>query len=285
MTDQETGAAPAATETQETVAPEAKATEQAEAPKPETEGGANGDEAAASQEDTQDDSQADGQPKKKGGFQKKIDKLTRENYEKELRLQQTQRELETLRKQSQPAETVPTEEPKLENYKTVEDWQKDHAKWAREEGKREAQKEFESKQKNEKYLSAVADLNAREDRAREKYPDYDQVTNQIGQIIMGNDTLKQYMLDSNLSHEVGYHLAKNPEKLLEITRMSPLNAMRELARLEDKVTAPPPPKPVTKAPEPIKPVGTSERAAFSYENASMDEFAKRRREERRKYKG
>lgn len=264
MTEQEQEAAAAAPETTAAVEPqsaETTTTAPAEPNKPADT--AETGEQADPEADSGDDS-ADGErPKKSGGFQKRIDKLTRENYEKDLRLQQNQRELEELRKKTQAADAVPTEEPKLENYDSVEKWQADHGKWARAEGKREAQKEIEANQAQQKRLEAIADLNAREDKARQKYPDYDQVTDSIAPIVMNNPILKDYVLESPKSQEVAYHLAKNPEKLAELTRMSPLSMMREIGRLEDRLSAPPPPKPVTKAPEPIKPVGARDTVSTS----------------------
>lgn len=243
------------------------------------------EEAATSEEDTSGDDTAEEKPKKKGGFQKRIDKLVTEKYEAEIRTEQLQRELTELRsKQGEGISAPAGPEPKLEDFTTVDDFKKSHAEWAKREGYQQAKREIEQQNGQAKALTVAAELRAREDQARGKFADYDMAIAPYIPAILNNLALSQYVQHSEMGPQMAYHLAKNPGLLNELTQLHPVNAVRELTKLEAKLTAPPPPKSVTKAPDPIKPVGQSEKAPFSYEKAAMDDFVRRRNEEERKHR-
>jgi hypothetical protein len=62
---------------------------------------------------------------------------------------------------------------------------------------------------------------------------------------------------SDAGHKILHHLGQleNLAEAERILNLPPVQMGRELAKLEIKLNAPPPPKPVSKAPEPIKPIG------------------------------
>lgn len=269
-------AAPAAPET----APVAPTEATVQAP---TEAVNTGDSPADANEDTAtsqdddhsgDDSAAENKPKFRGGFQKRIDELTRkaneearQRIEATLKAQQYERENEDLRRKTKPASSEPGPEPDISKYTDYEVYKKDRDAWIRStvlhETKQQAEAEAkasEVQRQQEAQLRVQAQLQARETVARQKYPDYDQVINQgVGQIIRSNLGLSEYAQYESVAPDVFYQLAKNnPAKLLELAQMHPVAAVKELTRLEDKLHTPPPPKPATKAPDPIKPVGARE---------------------------
>ncbi len=301
MTDEVQGGAAAAPETaavEPTPSTEQAATEAVNNGEKQAE---NTEAAANSEAETGDDSAAGGKPKHKGGFQKRIDELTndkkalaRERLEADLRAQQYQRELETMRKQTpaDPLDSDPGSEPKLENFKDIEDFLKAHRDYAQKVGFQQAKQAAEkaaneAKQRKEFEEQAVVrrNIELREYAAQQKYGDYLQSVSPYAQAVTSHPSLRQYLVESDHAPDVFYALSKDPSQLAAILQMSPFAAGRELLKLEAKLTAPPPPKPVTAAPAPIKPVGSSEKAPFSYETASMDEYARKRKEERRKAKG
>ena len=81
----------------------------------------------------------------------------------------------------------------------------------------------------------------------------------------------EYFIQSEEGPDVLYHLAKNPAQLAQIMQMTQLNALRELTRIEERLSKAPPLKSQTKAPEPIKPVGSSEKSSFNADDASYAE--------------
>lgn len=243
---------------------------------------------AASEDDPGTEPAEEGQPKKsKGGFQNRIDKLTRERYEAEIRAEQAERKLTELNRQLRPdLNAEPGPEPKLEEFADFGEFVKARDEWVARSVYQKANAEQVAQRKHQEQVAAQAALNARIAETRAKTPDFDQVVGPIAQFVDSNPTLNAYALESELSHEVFYHLAKsNPGRLLELARMSPTRAQVELGRLEANLKAPAPPKPVTNAPPPMRPVGSSEKAPVSLETADMDAYIRMRREQDRKRKG
>lgn len=231
---------------------EPKSAEQAD-PKP-------GDAAAPESGDDAADETA--KKKSKGGFQKRIDELTRDKFEREAQLEQLRRENEELRKKSSPSD--PGQEPKIETFTNVEDFLKAHKEWAEnlgvQKGYQKAREETEQQRQEREAAQLRATISAREAATRQKYADYDVAIAPFGRALMSHPAISSYVAESETGPEVAYHLAKNPVVLDEIMRMSPYQAGRELLKLEAKLTAPPPSKPVTKAAPPITPVGARANA-------------------------
>jgi hypothetical protein len=259
MTDQTTEAVaadPAAPQTQEPAAPATEATE----PTAEASTEAAGEESAPSQE-SGESSTDEGKPKKQGGFQKRIDQLTRDNYLLKAQLQQVQAK-PAPQQAGQQAAQASGEEPKLENFGTIDEFLSAHREWAKNEGFKqateEAKKQFEQQQATERLKAVKAQIDAREAQARTKYKDYDDIVSPFAPILMGNPVLAEYIASEDMGAEVAYHLARNPAVLEELSGLSEFAAGRKLLELEARLKAPPPPKPVTNAPDPIKPVGARE---------------------------
>lgn len=80
------------------------------------------------------------------------------------------------------------------------------------------------------------------------------------------------------AHDVFYTLAKDPEQTEKLLSMPPLRMAKEIARLSEKLAKPatPEPKPISKAPAPVKPVGGAPAAATRLDdpNIPMEDFAK-----------
>jgi hypothetical protein len=94
----------------------------------------------------------------------------------------------------------------------------------------------------------------REEKAREKYPDFQDV------VFADNLQITQAMYDTIVAAENGpdvvYHLGKNPDEAARIAKLPPLAQARELGRIEASLAAKEPEgKKVSSAPAPITPVG------------------------------
>jgi hypothetical protein len=97
---------------------------------------------------------------------------------------------------------------------------------------------------------------------------------------------------TDIPHEILYHLCKNREDLRDIVALPPEKAVREIYRLEDKLTltaAPAPDKkPAEPKPKPPAPVGGRASAtAFDVSDTSLspDEWARQRNEQLAKRRG
>ena len=79
------------------------------------------------------------------------------------------------------------------------------------------------------------------------------------------------MLESDLSHDIAYHLAKNQDEAKRIAALPAYAQAKEIGKLEDKLSAKPTKKP-SNAPEPIKPVGGGNTPHFDPKTASIEDL-------------
>lgn len=115
----------------------------------------------------------------------------------------------------------------------------------------------------------AAALDEQKAEARAVYADFDQVF--AAAIIPPH--VAQIVLESDQAADVAYHLGKNPAVARQIAAMNPVQAAREIGRIEAQVSLPKP-KTQSAAPSPITPVrpgGTSRKDPGSMTPA---EFAK-----------
>ncbi len=164
----------------------------------------------------------------------------------------------------------------------MEDYKKAYGDWNKRHGYREARQEIENRRQQDTAVSIQATLRAREENAALKHPDYYNVVNPLAPVMMQNPVMRQFVSESDLGAEVAYELAKNPVVLSQIMNIKPFSAGAELLKMEERLKAPHPPKPLTKAPPPVKPVGSSEKAPVSLETVDIKEFMRLRNEEEAK---
>lgn len=219
---------------------------------------------------------------KRGGFQKKIARL--------------EAEIERLKTPVQPAKAeqtaevtpVKAERPKLENFKTYDSYVEALTDYKAKEiasevvGQKLQERDNQSKEQTQKQelRAKVEKFDAAINEAREKYDDFDEVTSGIQK---PTQELGFALLDSDMSGELAYELAKNPELYDRILKMQPLQMVRELGKLEatiaskiQKPTAEVKNK-VTKAPAPISPVGGTTKSG-GYEATDSYEAYKAKRQ-------
>jgi hypothetical protein len=96
--------------------------------------------------------------------------------------------------------------------------------------------------------------------------DFDAVVGQSAVEVAAH--IRESILDSDRGPELAYHLAKHPQESQRLSAMPPLQAARELGRLEASFDTPaadvdvPPPvaRPVTNAPPPTRPAASGKTA-------------------------
>lgn len=278
----------------------AKATAQAETkdesePSEQEQEGTRDKEEAGEQEEEANDKP----DKPKGGFQRKIDKLTKRSKENEqraltaeqraaqleARLAELERGAKPGQKQEEatkPVATAGTGEPQPEDFGTHQEYVKALVKWDRENAEREAKEQAEAKRREdakkaeqERRQGVLAKYNESIEAAQEKYDDYDQVVDSIGSLYVPPHIVELLYEAQDSAGELTYALAKNKAELERISKLPAAQAARELGKFEAKYLKAaeaardaeeseddeaPEPKKITKAPEPIKPVGGSGRS-------------------------
>ena len=161
------------------------------------------------------------------------------------RLAREQRKWERAQ-QAKQAEmpVVPTEIPTADQFESPQAY----AEFIRAEAERLVQHREAQKQQAE-IMEVYHD---REEEARSKYDDFDQVAYNPNLPI--TDAMAETIRASDIGPDLAYHLGQNPKEAERIARLSPLHQARELGKIEAKLAAEPPQKKISSAPAPISPV-------------------------------
>lgn len=167
----------------------------------------------------------------------------RKQLEAEQRAESLQRELQAEKTKSGPKPAEPPKEPKPEDFKTVAEYTdalvafRVDERLAAEKAKEASARENEAKAKRQE------EFTKRVNTAREKHDDFDRVLQSIHGTALDNVPagVTEYIAESELGPELLYHLAKNPDVLGRLQKLSPTRFIAELGKLEAKLEAPPTP--------------------------------------------
>lgn len=218
----------------------------------------------------------------KGGFQKKINKLTSRNYELENTVEKQSEQIKELLARLDGNKTSATEqktdkaaaaedpEPDPDKFDTYEkyikaltSWQVRQEKRTQEEASRKEQEAQHQKTENERLKSVFDNYNRSVAEARGEYDDFDEV---VGASKLQVTRAVQLAVIELGDASVTYYLAKNPDVVEHLNSLSDVSAMVEVGKLVARLSAGEEKtpsrtastvKPPTKAPAPIKPVGGS----------------------------
>lgn len=111
---------------------------------------------------------------------------------------------------------------------------------------------IEQRQKAEQQERVQEAFLEKAEKAAERYPDFHAVISNPNLPI--NETMAEFIVESDLGDDVAYHLGKNPAKAAQIAQMSHVKAVLALTRLATELASKPKATP-SKAPDPIRPVG------------------------------
>lgn len=183
--------------------------------------------------------------------QAELDAIIQKRAAKEVRkadarYQELQREIAAL-KEPKPAEVKTESAPKREDFQSYEDYVEARADWRAEQKVNKRLEEFESKsakkdtetqqakaqQEFQKRVDAVIEL------GQKSYPDFDATINEAVEdgVIPTKGALYEAIMDSDVGEKLAYHLAKHPAEAERIQKLSVYGQLRELGKLEDKLTA------------------------------------------------
>lgn len=218
------------------------------------EGAANTDEEAPKPEEKH---------KRAGGYQRKIERLERER-QMLLEALHAQRGAAPAQPQGPAKEKTPAEQAEEYVNSLVEQRLK-----AAEAQRREAQ--------------IRADFQRRTAEARAKFEDFDSAIEDVAHVKV-SDWVREALLTSEKPGEIMYQLAKNPAELARLSALPPLDAAREIGRLEAKLASgasPVKPKPAARPPAPPSKVGGSAASTRSLEDLPLSEYKRLYRSGRR----
>ena len=187
--------------------------------------------------------QSNEQPEEKKFSQAELDAMIGKRLAREQR--KWEREQQAKLAERQAAQSVPAELPPADQFESPEAYAEALAVRKAEEliAQRELQKQ----------RAQIEDAYAeREEDARAKYDDFEQVA--YNPNLRVTDVMAETIKASDIGPDLAYWLGSNPKEADRISRLSPLLQAREIGKIEAKLSAEPPQKKTTSAPEPIRPV-------------------------------
>jgi len=166
--------------------------------------------------------------------------------------------------------------PTIDQFESPEEYAKAYADEVI--SSRETQKQMEA------VLEKYRDL---EEGAIEKHPDFKQVAYGNHKV---TDVMAETIRASEDGPEIAYYLGSNPKESARIADLAPLDQIREIVKLEVKLSTAPLVKKSTNVPAPINPISSKGTGTKSYttddpraaKELSMDEWVELNRKEQLK---
>ena len=220
---------------------------------PDTKPGETPEESANSEDE-------EGKPKREGGFQKRIRKLSQRLQEKDAIIERLLEDrggkrTEEPAKPSITAKPEPPDEDKFDNHadfrKAQNKYFEDLADWKAEEKLRaraESDRKDSEKREAEKTRAAWG---KKLDAAHQAHPDLAEL---LEDDLPTSPAMAQAIMESDHGGELLYHLAKHPDECRRISELSPLAAARALGKIEAAFGEKHDTRKPTNAPAPLKPV-------------------------------
>jgi hypothetical protein len=206
------------------------------------------------QEDPAKDAAAESR-KVKGGFQKRIDSLTREREQERREKERLLSLVESLTNQRKPQETrqASDSEPKRENFESYEDWHKALNDYHVDRKFEAKMREFEQKRTQEtqqaQQVRQQQEWTAKLNEASSKYDDWDVIAESDAPV---TGAMSAAIMESDKGPDIAYYLAKHPAEAARIAALSPVSQAREIGKIETTLSRP---VKTSSAPDPIRPVG------------------------------
>lgn len=194
------------------------------------------------QESTQE-TNADGTPKPKvtGGFQKRIDKLTRERefYKEQLLTALQQRQAGSQQAEAtqqtgttKPAAAADAGKPKASDFESHTEFVEALVDWKADQKLKAVQTETAQERARTQQQTAEQAYQAKEKEYSSAVPDFEEV------VAAADFPVSQAVIAEIVHGENGpalkYYLAQNPDELERLNKMTPVQLAREVGRLESK---------------------------------------------------
>jgi hypothetical protein len=213
-----------------------------------------------------EESKEEEKPKKKSGLQRRFGKLTGRinTLEQEVNLWK-QRALNGANESKKDAESTPA--PKANDGKPSPDSFDSHADyiealtdWKTEQKLKEREEKLERTRLESEQEKVLKTHISRVEAFKAKHDDFDELISELDDVQV-SPSIQELIVSSENGPELMYELAKNREEFERLCKLPPLAAAREFGRFESKILKASEekkqePKKLTKAPAPIKPVGS-----------------------------
>lgn len=239
--------------------------------------------------------------KKKGGFQRRIDKLNQQKAQAQQELeywkQMALKSAGGSKNDSNSNQTVePTQnsdqKPNPDKFETHAEYVEALTDWKTEQKLKEREDKYARERIAETQSKLVATYKERMEAFTQKTPDFQDVLEEVNHVHL-SPTLRDIILTSDNGPQIAYELAKNPDEYERIAKLSPTACAREIGKFEARLTpsssskvSTDGSKKITHAPPPIAPVGTGGKGSVPKsifdQNLSQKEYEALRREQMKK---
>lgn len=193
-------------------------------------------------EEAEGDEHGEEKPKRKGGFQRKIERLERERFEAQMQADEYRQALEQLSRQGQhPGQQQPQPQhqmPRLEDYDyDTERYQQAMQQWTvgTMQGYMQQQAAYQQQMAEQaQQQQRFNELQSRIVSATEKYPDFMVKVQDpsIPSLARVNPAAFEAVTESESFADVAYYLANNPSEIYAFRGLTPAQTVRRVAKLE-----------------------------------------------------
>lgn len=234
--------------------------------------GESGSEDVQADAQSQDQSELD-KPRKKNGFQKRIDKLNARvtafqqetEYWKREALKQSATATQAAPKVDQTPGTAEGK-PHIDSFDSHAEYVEALTDWKTEQKLKERDQRLAKSQLEVDQANALKSHSSRVESFKGQHDDFDEMMENLADVPR-SPALEQIIVSSENGPALLYELAKNPDEAKRIALMGPLAAAREMGKLEARLSSPAKAKTevqkVTKAPRPMEPVGKGGKGLVS----------------------
>jgi hypothetical protein len=253
---------------------EQKASEESDTPETEAKEAEDEAEAEGDEPEAKDESETSEKPKKKGGFQRRIDKL---NAQKSAAQSEAEYwKAQALKGASDPKDAAkvekakdaePSGKPSPDSFETYAEYTEALTDWKleqRENARKEADAKARAEQEHQTFLKSHVE---RVKSFAESVEDFEEAMEELNDVPK-SPTLEQVIVSSEYGPQMLYALAQDKAEAMRIAKLGPIAQAKELGKLEAKVSAAAAgaeatkqePKKQTQAPKPLAPVGSGKGA-------------------------
>lgn len=171
------------------------------------------------------------------------------------RLAREQRKWERKQVQ-QPVAAPPKDVPPADSFESPE-------AYAEALAAKKAEELFAQRETQRRQAEVLRAYQDREEQAREKYDDFEQVAYNPNLRI--TSVMAETIQASDVGPDVAYYLGSNPKEADRISSLSPFLQAKEIGKIEAKLATDPPVKKTTTAPQPITPVSARTTGSPAYD--------------------
>lgn len=207
-------------------------------------------------------------PKPKGPsrLQTRIDELTRRHYDEQRRAEAAEAQLAQFRRQQEHSHRLSEldrQEPQIDQFQSLAEYQRAYANYTVQKATAVSTAQWEQRMQEQAAHDAKFAAQAAQQQARiqfenqvierklaegaKKYPDFQQVVTNNDLPTVRGTPLAEIILEADNAVDITYSLAKNPSELERLLSLHPVQAAKEINRMDQKfagvgsTSAPPPP--------------------------------------------